>query len=56
MTGDPVKKSVARGIAALGGAAALAALVGTAPAGAINEYEGQTYADAANAIRQGAAP
>lgn len=52
---DPVKKSAARGIAALGGAtvfAVLAGLVGTASAGAINEYEGQTYADAANAIRQ----
>lgn len=49
---DPVKKSVARGIAALGGAVALTALVGTGSAGAINEYEGQTYADAASAINQ----
>ena len=46
----PVKKSVVRVIAALGGAAALTGLVGTGSAGAINEYEGLTYAEAVNAI------
>lgn len=44
-----VKKSLVGGMA---GAAALMAVCGAATAGAINEYEGQTYADAANAIAQ----
>lgn len=49
---DAVKKTIARGLAAAGAATALLALVGSGSAGAINEYDGQTYADAANAIGQ----
>lgn len=39
-------------IAAVAAAAASAAVFGAGTAAAINEYEGQTYADAANAIGQ----
>ena len=45
-----VKKTLVGGMAA--GAAAVVAMLGAATAGAINEYEGQTYANAANAIAQ----
>lgn len=47
-----VNKILTRGVAAAGAATALVALYGVGTAGAINEYEGQTYADAANAISQ----
>lgn len=47
-----MKKALVRGVSAAGGAAALFAALGTGTASAINEYEGQTYADAANAIAQ----
>ena len=47
-----VNKTLTRGVAAAGAATALVALFGVGTAAAINEYEGQTYADAANAIRQ----
>ncbi len=47
-----VNKTLTRGIAAAGAATALAALFGVGTSAAINEYEGQTYADAANAISQ----
>ena len=47
---EPVKKTLVGGMAA--GAAVLVTMFGSATAGAINEYEGQTYADAANAIYQ----
>ena len=47
-----VKKTLTRGAAAVGAAMALAALFGACTAAAINEYDGQTYADAANAISQ----
>ena len=45
-----VNKTWARSLAAVGGAAALFALFGSGSAAAINEYKGQTYNDAANAI------
>ena len=47
-----MNKTITRGIAAAGAATALVALFGVGTAAAINEYEGQTYADAANAISQ----
>lgn len=47
-----VNKTLTRGVAAAGAVTALVALYGVGTAGAINEYEGQTYADAANAISQ----
>lgn len=47
-----MKKTLVGGMAATAGAAALAAVLGAGTASAINEYEGQTYADAANAIAQ----
>lgn len=47
-----VNKILNRGVAAVGAATALVALYGVGTAGAINEYDGQTYADAANAISQ----
>ena len=47
-----VNKTLIRGAAAAGAATALFALVGGGTAAAINEYDGQTYADAANAISQ----
>lgn len=51
---DAVKKTLnknwARSVAAVGGAAALFALFGSGTAAAIDEYKGQTYNDAANAI------
>lgn len=47
-----VNKTLTRGVAAAGAATALVALFGVGTAAAINEYEGQTYADAANAISQ----
>ena len=50
--GNLVKKTLARGVVVGFGASALVALLGTGTAAAINEYEGQTYADAANAISQ----
>ena len=49
---DLVNKTFTRGVAAAGAATALVALFGVGTAAAINEYEGQTYADAANAISQ----
>lgn len=50
-----VKKTLVGGMAT--GAAALVAMLGSAPAGAINEYEGMPYYKAANAISQsGATP
>lgn len=45
-----VKKSLVRGAAAVGGAAVMFAVFGSGSAGAINDYKGMTYADAANAI------
>ena len=45
-----VNKTWARSVAVAGGAAALFALFGTGSAAAIDEYKGQTYNDAANAI------
>jgi len=45
-----VKTTLCRGIAGVAGAAALAAVFGTGTASAVDEYVGQTYADAANAI------
>lgn len=45
-------RNLARTLAGGAGAITLVALVGTGSAGAINEYDGQTYADAANAISQ----
>ncbi len=47
-----VNKILTRGVAAAGAATTLVALFGVGTAAAINEYEGQTYADAANAISQ----
>lgn len=47
-----VTKSAVRGGTVAAGAAALLAVFGSGSAAAINEYEGQTYADAANAIAQ----
>lgn len=47
-----VNKTLTRGVAAAGTATALLALFGVGTAAAINEYDGQTYADAANAIGQ----
>ena len=47
-----MNKPLARGVAALGGAAALFAVFGSGSAAAINEYKGMTYADAANQIAQ----
>ncbi len=47
-----VNKNLTRGLAAASAATALLALCGVGTAAAINEYEGQTYADAANAISQ----
>ncbi len=47
-----VNKILTRGVAAAAAATALVALYGVGTAGAINEYDGQTYADAANAISQ----
>ncbi len=44
-----MKKTLVGGMAAAG---ALVALCGSGTAGAINEYEGQTYSDAANSIAQ----
>jgi hypothetical protein len=49
---DVVNKILTRGVAAAAAATALVALYGVGTAGAINEYDGQTYADAANAISQ----
>lgn len=48
---SPVTFAV-RGLAAAGGAVALLAVLGSGVAAAINEYEGMTYAKAANAIAQ----
>lgn len=48
---SPVTFAV-RGLAAAGGAVALFAVFGSGIAAAINEYEGMTYANAANAIAQ----
>jgi len=45
-----VKKHLAIGIGAVGAAAAAFAVFGTGVASATNEYAGQTYADAAQAI------
>jgi hypothetical protein len=45
-----MKKSVVLGIGAVGVAAASFAALGSGTASAINEYAGQTYADAAQAI------
>ena len=45
-----VKKTLARSVVAAGGAAALFALFGSGTGAAVNEYVGQTYNDAANAI------
>ena len=50
---DVVKKTLVRGVAAAGGAAALFAVFGSGSAGAINDYKGMTYGDAANAISGG---
>lgn len=47
-----MKKAMGRGIAVIGGAAALLAAFGSGSAAAVNEYKGMTYADAANAIYQ----
>ena len=47
-----MNKSLARGVAAFGGAAALFVVFGSGSAAAINEYKGMTYADAANQIAQ----
>ena len=47
-----MNKTFTRSVAAAGAATALVALFGVGTAAAINEYEGQTYADAANAISQ----
>lgn len=44
-----VKKSLTRSVVVAGGAAALFALFGSGSAAAINEYEGMTFNDAANA-------
>ncbi|WP_396927617.1 hypothetical protein [Mycolicibacterium sp.] len=45
-----MKKYLVRGIGAAGAAAASVAVFGTGVASAINEYAGQTYADASQAI------
>ena len=45
-----MRKLLARGAAATAGATALLVLFGSGSAGAVNEYEGQTYGDAAAAI------
>ena len=45
-----VTKALVRGAGLVGTLAALSAVFGTGPAVAINEYVGQTYNDAANAI------
>jgi len=50
IVGGVVIKLLARGGAATLGAAALLALFGSGSAGAVNEYEGQTYGDAASSI------
>ncbi|MGI9162768.1 MAG: hypothetical protein ACR2JI_07595 [Mycobacterium sp.] len=47
-----MKRTLARSVAAAGGAAALFALFGSGSAAAIDEYKGQTYNDAATAISQ----
>lgn len=47
---SPVVKPLMRAVAAAGGALALSAAFGAGTASAINEYEGMTYADAANSI------
>lgn len=49
---EGVKKTLVGGMATVAGATALVAALGVGTASAINEYEGQTYADAANAISQ----
>lgn len=49
---DVVRNTLTRVAVATAGAAAMLAVFGTGSAGAINEYEGQTYSDAANAIGQ----
>jgi len=45
-----VVSPLVRGLAALGGAVALFAAFGAGTASAINEYEGMTYSQAANAV------
>lgn len=45
-----MKKTLARGVGALSSAALLSLLFGTGSASAVNEYEGMTYAQAANAL------
>lgn len=47
-----MKRALFRGATSAGGAAALLAVFGTGSAAAINEYAGQTYADAASAISE----
>ena len=47
-----MKKALVRSVSVAGGAAALLAVFGTGSAAAINEYKGQTYADAVAAIQQ----
>ncbi len=47
-----MKKHLAIGIGAVGAAAASFAMFGSGVASAINEYAGQTYADASQAISQ----
>lgn len=47
-----MRKALARGAVVVGGAAVTLALVHAAPAGAINEYEGLTWAQAASQISQ----
>ncbi|MDQ1319119.1 MAG: hypothetical protein QG655_362 [Actinomycetota bacterium] len=47
---SPVVTSLIRGAAVAGGAVALLAVFGAGTATAINEYEGMTYSDAANAV------
>lgn len=51
-TTSPVVTSLMRAVAAAGGALALCAVFGSGTASAINEYEGMTYANAANAVAQ----
>jgi hypothetical protein len=47
---DAVRKALVRGAGLVGTLTALSAAFGTGPAVATNEYVGQTYNDAANAI------
>lgn len=48
----PIVTTLMRGVAVAGGAVALLAMFGAGTASAINEYEGMTYSQAANAVAQ----